>query len=76
MSLAKFDALMSHLNSEENEMAAEFRKELEGLVKDSNHLGTLQSLGVDNWHGYVGPDCEVCEECGLDEFDCECGGDQ
>lgn len=51
MSLAKFDRLMSHLNSEENEMAAEFRKELESLVEDSEWLSCLEAAGVDNWGG-------------------------
>lgn len=73
MSLAKFDALMSHLNSEENEMAAEFRTELEGLVKDSEHLNTLRNRGVDNWDGYVGPGCEQCPECGEDVNETEFG---
>ena len=70
MSLAKFDALMSHLNSEENEMAAEFRAELNGLVRDSDHLNTLRNRGVDNWDGYVGPGCGACPACG-DEYDAE-----
>lgn len=52
MSLAKFDALMSHLNSEENELAAEFRKELEGLVVDADKLACLEAGGVDNWDFY------------------------
>lgn len=52
MSLAKFDALMSHLNSEENEMAAEFRKELESLVVDADKLACLEAGGVDNWEFY------------------------
>lgn len=52
MSLSKFDALMSHLNSEENEMATEFRKELETLVVDADKLACLEAGGVDNWDFY------------------------
>lgn len=52
MSLAKFDALMGHLNSEENEMAAEFRKELECLIVDADKLACLEAGGVDNWDFY------------------------
>lgn len=53
---AKFDALMSHLNSEENELAAEFRKDLEKVLDkleaDSEFLNALRCAGVDNWDGY------------------------
>jgi hypothetical protein len=52
MSLAKFDKLMSHLNSEENEMGAEFRKELKQLVVDADKLACLEAGGVDNWDFY------------------------
>lgn len=81
MSLSvKFEQLMGHLNSEENEMANEFLAELEKtlmeLEGDSNHLRMLINRGVDNWDGYVGRCHEECDECGLDEDDCECGGDQ
>lgn len=50
--LARFDDLLSHLNSEENDMALEFREE---LVKASHKLEKLEALenyGVDNWEGY------------------------
>ncbi|CBZ41990.1 hypothetical protein PsPphi15_gp17 [Pseudomonas phage phi15] len=47
-------------------------KELEELRKDSNHLRMLINRGVDNWDGYVGRNHEDCDECGLDEDDCEC----
>ena len=76
----QFEQLMGHLNSEENEMADLFLKDLEEYVgrleEDSNHLQLLVSRGVDNWDGYVGPDTDECEECGMDEEDCECGGDK
>jgi hypothetical protein len=41
--LKKFDALMSHLNSEENEMAEEFRE----LLSDTKNLYVLVSNGGD-----------------------------
>lgn len=52
MSLAKFDKLMSHLNSVDNEMAAEFRAELEALVIAADKLACLEAGGVDNWDFY------------------------
>lgn len=81
MSLSvKFEQLMRHLNSEENEMANEFlaemEKKLSELEEDSNHLRMLINRGVDNWDGYVSRHHEECDECGMDEDDCECGGDQ
>ena len=81
MSLSvKFEQLMGHLNSEENEMANEFlaemEKKLSELEEDSNHLRMLINRGVDNWDGYVSRHHEECDECGMDEDDCECGGDQ
>lgn len=81
MSLSvKFERLMGHLNSEENEMANEFLAEMEKtlaeLEGDSNHLRMLINRGVDNWDGYVSRHHEECDECGLDEDECECGGDQ
>lgn len=52
----KFNALLSHLNSEENEMAAEFLKELNeelaSLRDDSFKLQCLENGGVDNWGNY------------------------
>lgn len=48
----------------------------EKLQGDSNHLNMLVNRGVDNWDGYVSRHHEDCDECGLDEDDCECGGDQ
>lgn len=44
--LNQFDRLMSHLNSEENSMAEEFRERLEGLFKTKN-LYVLVSNGGD-----------------------------
>lgn len=44
--LKQFDALMSHLNSEENGMAEEFREQLEGLFKTKT-LYVLVSDGGD-----------------------------
>lgn len=35
--LDKFDDLMSHLNGEENDMAAEFREQLKKLVEQAGH---------------------------------------
>ena len=52
------------------------KERYEELLADSNHLNTLINRGVDNWDGYVGRHHEDCDECGLDEDDCECGGDQ
>lgn len=54
--LKRFDALMSHLNGEENGMAEEFRKDLAELVDsaahDSTWISCLEAAGVDNWDGY------------------------
>ncbi|WFZ78549.1 hypothetical protein MQM1_067 [Aeromonas phage vB_AsaP_MQM1] len=54
--LKKFGELLAHLNSEENELAAEFRKELESHIDDAEDdaewLSALESAGVDNWEGY------------------------
>lgn len=54
--LEKFDELMSHLNSEENSLAGEFRK---GLIKaidkaedDANWRSCLEAGGVDNWEWF------------------------
>lgn len=44
--LNQFDRLMSHLNSEENSMAEEFREQLEGLFK-TKALYVLVSNGGD-----------------------------
>lgn len=55
-SLKKFDDLMSHLNSEDNDMAQEFREHLiEGIDKwreASIIISTLYEHGIDNWVGY------------------------
>ena len=73
---AGFNKVLAHLNAEENEMAAEFLATLNDAQQDVYHLNTLINRGVDNWDGYVGRHHEDCDECGLDEDDCECGGDQ
>lgn len=57
MSLLKqFDALMRHLNSEDNGLAEEFRKNLEETMNDHDEdlafLNCLRNAGVDNWDGY------------------------
>jgi hypothetical protein len=57
MSLLKqFDDLMSHLNGEENGLAAEFRKALTDTLhnaeRDSLWRRCLESGGVDNWSWY------------------------
>ena len=57
MSLLKqFDALMGHLNSEDNGMAEEFRRDLEAALTaqedDLAFLNCLHNAGVDNWDGY------------------------
>ncbi len=76
----QFEQLMGHLNAEDNEKANLFLKDLEEYVErleaDSNHLRMLINRGVDNWDGYVSRHHEECDECGLDEDECECGGDQ
>lgn len=48
--LKQFDRLMSHLNSEENGMAEEFREELEGLFKTK----TLSIVITDSGDGSNG----------------------
>ncbi len=61
------------------EMVTITKKEYDSLRAESVHLSALESLGVDNWGGYVGPyvyckecDCEgdwtmeKCPECGVD----------
>lgn len=57
MSLSKkFDQLMSHLNGEDNELGAEFRKLLVDhvghLEERNDFLCRLEAAGVDNWCGY------------------------
>lgn len=74
---AGFNQVLAHLNAEENEMAAEFLVVLQDAQKDVYHLNNLRNRGVDNWDGYVGRDHDdECEECGMEEDHCECGGDQ
>lgn len=67
--LNQFDRLMSHLNSEENSMAEEFREQLEGLFK-TKRLYVL-SGGTD---GYVSShytfDEEVAERVLSDDPEC------
>lgn len=50
--LARFDDLLSHLNSEENDMALEFREELVKASRNLEKLEALENYGVDNWEGY------------------------
>lgn len=50
--LAQFDDLLSHLNSEENGMALEFREELVKASENLDKLEALENFGVDNWEGY------------------------
>lgn len=57
MSLVKkFNNLMSHLNSEDNELAEEFRDSLataERVAKDdAEWRAALEAGGVDNWEWY------------------------
>lgn len=51
--LKKFDELLGHLNSEDNELAAEFRKKLKAKLDDAEMdalwRSCLESGGVDNW---------------------------
>ncbi|AWH14614.1 hypothetical protein [Pseudomonas phage 71PfluR64PP] len=74
--IAGFNQVLAHLNSEENELAAQFAETLKEAQGDVYHLNNLQNRGVDNWDGYVGRGHEECEACGFDEDGCECGGDQ
>ena len=48
---AGFNQVPSHLNAEENEMAAEFMATLKDAQEDVLHLNTLINRGVDNWDG-------------------------
>lgn len=52
----KLQAVLSHLNSEENEMALEFAEQLNEFIEESQEqaqwLACLESAGVDNWSGY------------------------
>ncbi|QVV96871.1 hypothetical protein [Kosakonia phage Kc166A] len=50
--IEQFDNLMSHLNSEDNDMAWDFRELLVDVVGDSEFLNCLVAAGVDNWDGY------------------------
>jgi hypothetical protein len=53
--LKKLDAVLAHLNSEENELALEFREELSEYIEESSErslwLMCLEDAGVDNWSG-------------------------
>ena len=50
--LNKFDNLLSHLNAEDNDMAAEVRAVLVKVVEKAEFLDCLKACGVDNWDGY------------------------
>jgi len=54
--IKKFEDLLSHLNSEENGMAEEFKAELEEYIKSSEDdalwRNCLENGGVDNWGYY------------------------
>lgn len=58
--LNKFDSLLSHLNSEDNDMAHEFETMLQESCKRLDKLDALEAGGVDNWSGYG--DCFEDEE--------------
>lgn len=80
--LNKFDSLMSHLNSEENGMAEEFREQLEALFETKN-LYALVSNGGDGSYsiGYTMNKDYIAHLEDLDDqglMDCEdigCDGD-
>lgn len=57
--IPEFEKLMSHLNSEDNDMAFEFEAKLQALEKKLREadvrlekLDALEAGGVDNWSGY------------------------
>lgn len=50
--LTRFNELLWHLNSEDNDLAHEFYKELEKVSDKADFLECLEALGVDNWDGY------------------------
>lgn len=67
--LKLFDDLMSHLNSEDNDLAHSFRKELEHCLLDAEDdamwRSGLEGGGVDNWEWYsesLSDYFEWCEE--------------
>lgn len=45
-------ALLSHLNSEENDMALAFVEKVRKAEEDVEFLNALRACGVDNWDGY------------------------
>lgn len=51
-----FDDLLSHLNSEENDMALALRQKLCDHLEEQGErlekLDALEAHGVDNWEGY------------------------
>ena len=47
-----FDKLLGHLNSEDNEMAAEVRAEIVKLEIEADKMACLEAGGVDNWDFY------------------------
>lgn len=55
--LARFDALLGHLNAEENDMALKLRASLEKHIKSSErdalYRQCLEAGGVDNWSWYA-----------------------
>lgn len=63
--LKQFDSLLSHLNSEENEMAAELRAELEkALTSKTMYLiagGTDGYVHID-WFNCYEEACKACED--------------
>ena len=60
--LVKFDSLMSHLNGEDNSMAASFRKALEEKIESASDdelwRECLEAGGVDNWEGFSESLCD------------------
>lgn len=53
--LMKLDAMLAHLNAEDNGMALEFREELSEYIEETSEsllwLHCLEDAGVDNWSG-------------------------
>lgn len=53
MSLAKrFEALLSHLNAEDNDMALDLLQYIQIADIRLDKLDALEAGGVDNWSGY------------------------
>lgn len=48
----RFETLLSHLNSEDNDMAQDFGQALQIAEERLEKLDALEAGGVDNWSGY------------------------